>query len=239
MTTAHRPHEGALSNTTFPSLVYSILRRGDTGVLTIQNESIEKALYIRDGRPLFATSTDTEDRLGTLLLKAGRVSLVGLLSAVEKSTTSKKRLGTLLVEGGLIRPQDLVDGVLEQVKGIILNLFQWARGRYRYAPGPLPTDEVITLLLNADRIILEGVRGIHRWERVWEAVGPLDATYQKVKVPEERVRTLGLSQTDTAVLSHLDQPATLQSLCGPGKTNDFELCRSLWALKTLGIVKRV
>jgi hypothetical protein len=169
MATEHRIHQGALSNTTLPSLIYSVLRRGETGILRFQDHGVEKALYIRDGRPLFAMSTDPEDRLGSRFLKAGRVPLAGLLLAVEKSDAQKKRLGTVLVETGLIRPEDLVEGVLAQVKGIILSLFQWTQGRYSYSAGPLPTDEVITLKLNADRITLEGVKGIDRWER-WTLV---------------------------------------------------------------------
>ena len=239
MATEHRIHQGALSNTTLPSLIYSVLRRGETGILRFQDHGVEKALYIRDGRPLFAMSTDPEDRLGSRFLKAGRVPLAGLLLAVEKSDAQKKRLGTVLVETGLIRPEDLVEGVLAQVKGIILSLFQWTQGRYSYSPGPLPTDEVITLKLNADRITLEGVRGIDRWERVWEAVGPLDARYQVVKGSEERARALDLSQNDAAVLSRLEGPVSLHDLCSPGKMSDFDLCRLLWALKTLGLVKRV
>jgi len=240
MTTEPKAHQGALSNTTLPSLIYSILRRGETGVLTLKDHGIEKSLYIRDGRPLFATSTDPEDRLGNLYLKVGRISLPGMLSAVEKSSAQKKRLGTILVEMSLIRPEELVEGVQAQVKGIILNLFQWTQGTYSYTSGPLPTDEVITLKLNADRILLEGIRGIDRWDRVWEAVGPLDARYQAVKGPAERVGGLGLSTKDVAVLSRLDNPASLQDLCGAQeKGNHFDLCRLLWALKTLGLVKRV
>lgn len=239
MTTDHRSHEGTLSNTTFPSLVFSILKRGDTGVLTVEDHGVGKSLYIRDGRPLFATSTDPEDRLGCLYLKGGRVSLVGLLSALEKSSAQKKRVGTVLVEMALIRPEDLVEGVLVQVKRIFLSLFQWAQGRYKYAPGALPTEEVITLKLNADRIILEGVRGIERWERVWEAVGPLDARYVVTKESGERAGALGLSPDDAAVLSHLSRATSLQDLCGLGMMRDFDLCKYLWALKTLGLVKRV
>src|SRR5215470_5038582 len=46
MTTEPKAHQGALSNTTLPSLIYSILRRGETGVLTLKDHGIEKSLYI-------------------------------------------------------------------------------------------------------------------------------------------------------------------------------------------------
>jgi uncharacterized protein DUF4388 len=231
--------EGALSNTTFPSLLYTILRRGETGVLGLRDGPIEKSLYVGDGKPLFATSSDPEDRLGTLYLKAGRITIANLLKALDTATATKKRLGTVLVEMGAIKAQDLVEGVLSQVKSTILSLFQWRHGRYRYAPGPLPTDEVITLRLNADRLVLDGVRGIDRWERVWEAVGHLDASYQATKDGEDRVRALKLSPDDAAVLSRCDHPAPLQELCAQSKLSNFDVCRLVWALKTLGLVKRV
>ena len=239
MATDQRPHEGALSRTTFPSLVYSILRRGDTGILKVQDGAVEKSLFIRDGRPLFAASTDLEDRLGSLYLKSGRVPLTGILAAVESSASAKKRLGTILVEMGMIKPEELVEGVLTQVKGIILSLFQWTRGHYAYKPGPLPTDELITLKLNADRIILEGILGIDRWERVWEAVGPVDAQYQAVEGGADRLKGLGASTIDGALLARLNRPASIRDLCGLAKMKDFDLCRLLWALRTLGIAKRV
>jgi len=162
-----------------------------------------------------------------------------MLAALDQSGKQKKRLGTVLVEMALIKPEDLVEGVLDQVRRIILSMFQWTQGRYKYTPGPLPTEEVITLKLNADRTLLDGVRGIERWERVWEAVGPLDARYEMTKGSEERVKALGLPPQDAAALSLLDRAKPLQDLCGSGKLSDFDLCRLLWALKTLGLVKRV
>src|SRR5258706_6815709 len=159
--------EGVLSSATFPTLIYSILRRDETGVLTLTTDTSEKSIYIRDGRPIFATSSDRDDRLGQVLFRSGLVSLEGLMGASEESVQSGKRLGTVLVERRLIQPHDLVGGVLRQVRDIITGLFLWTRGRYRYVPGALPTDEVIILKLSAGELILEGIRRIDSWGRIW------------------------------------------------------------------------
>src|SRR5262245_62531767 len=115
--------EGILSSATFPALLYSILGRRDTGVLTLTGEIAEKTIYVQDGRPTFATSSDRDDRLGQVLFKTGQVSLEGLMEAVEVSVRSGKRLGTVLVEQGLIQPHELVEGVRAQVRAIIHSLF--------------------------------------------------------------------------------------------------------------------
>jgi len=239
MATRGRPREGILSSTTFPGLVYSILLQKEAGVLTLTDETTEKSIYIQAGRPVFATSNDRDDRLGQVFFKSGLVPLENLMAALERCVTAKKRLGTLLVEMGLIEPHDLVEGVLTQVRNIICGLFLWTRGRYRYVPGPLPSDEVITLKLSAGNIILEGIRRIQSWDRIWEAVGGLDAEYRTFEGIADRTRDLQLSLDEWTLLSHLEKPIPLRDICRASTMKDFEICRLLWALLTLGIVKRL
>ncbi len=233
-----QPREGILSTTTFPGLIYSILRLRETGVLTLTGETTEKSIYIRGGQPVFATSSDRDDRLGNIFFKAGLVSLEGLLTAVDDSMRLKKRLGTVLVEKGSIQPHDLVEAVLSQSKNIICSLFLWTRGRYRYVPGPLPSEEVITLKLSANEIVLEGVKRIESWERIWEAVGGLDACYRTRDGIEQQVRDLKLALPEWTLLSHCDRSISVRDLCNSSEVKDFEICRLLWAFQVLGIVSK-
>src|SRR5258705_7171325 len=133
-----RAREGILSSTTFPGLVYSVLTRRETGVLTLTGEAVEKSIYIQSGRPVFATSNDRDDRLGQIFFKAGVVSLEGLVQALERAAERRRRVGTVLVEMELIRPHDLVEGVGTQVRNIVGSLFHWTPRKYPYRPGDLP-----------------------------------------------------------------------------------------------------
>ncbi len=239
MEPAAKIREGILSTTTFPGLIYSILQQRETGVLTLAGEAAEKAIYIQSGRPVFATSNDRDDRLGQIFFKSGQISLENLMAALEASLRGKKRLGTILVEMGLITPHALVEGVLAQVRNIVCSLFLWTRGRYRYVPGPLPSDEVITLKLSPGDIILEGIRRIESWDRIWDAVGSLDMEYRTAEGITERAQSLKLSLEEWTLLSHCERPITLRDLCRVSTMKDFDICGLLWALLTLGIVNRV
>jgi hypothetical protein len=132
-----------------------------------------------------------------------------------------------------------VQGVLIQVRSIIESLFLWTAGRYQYHPGPLPTEEVITLKLNAGEIILQGIRRIDTWERIWEAVGDLGATYERVGGREAAVREINLTPGEHQILTQCEKPATLEEICDASEENDFEICRLLWAFRTLGFIKRI
>lgn len=230
--------EGILSSTTFPGLIYSILREKGTGVLTLTGDVTEKSIYIQSGRPVFATSNERDDRLGQIFFKAGLISLENLLTGLDRSFDLKKRLGTVLVEMGFIQPKDLVEGVLAQVRNIICSLFTWTRGRYRYLAGDLPSEELITLHLSPGNVILEGIRRIEGWDRIWEAVGHLDAIYQTNPGMEELVKDLNLSLEEWTLLSHCERPVALRDLLRASPIKDFEVCRLLWALLTIGIVTR-
>jgi len=234
-----KSREGILSTTTFPGLIYSILSQKETGILSLTGEAIEKSIFIQAGKPVFATSNDRDDRLGQIFFKSGLVSLEGLLTALDRSFKEKKRLGTTLVEMGLVQPHDLVDGVLTQVRNIVCSLFLWTRGRYRYVPGTLPSDEVITLKLSAGDIILEGIRRIESWDRIWEAVGNLEVEYRTADGIKDLGQDLKLSLEEWTLLSHCERPLALRELCRVSDMRDFDICRLLWALLTLGIVNRV
>jgi len=231
--------EGILSNATFPSLMYSILSHRETGVLTLTGDTAEKSVYIQTGRPVFATSSDREDRLGQVLFRAGKVTLEGLIDSLEVAIGSGKRLGTVLVENGQIEPHDLIEGVQTQIRNIVCGLFRWTRGRYRYQPGPLPSNEMITLKLNAASIILAGVRQIESWERVWEAVGGMEARYRTSAESADLAGELELSLDEWTLLSHCERPLPIREICRISSLQDFEICRLLWALLILGVVIRV
>ena len=234
-----KTREGVLSSATFPSLIYSILSREETGVLSLTDERAEKSIYIQQGRPIFATSSDRDDRLGQLLFRDGVVSLPDLMDSVEVSVSTGKRLGTILVERKLIKPHDLVEAVRAQVRNIITSLFLWTRGRYRYVPGALPSDEVITLKLSTGDVILEGIRRVESWGRIWEAVGDLGVQYKNTGRVERLSGEMNLSLEEWSLLAHCDGPVSLRDLCRLSTMKDFDVCRFLWAMMTLGVVARL
>jgi hypothetical protein len=226
MPPSSRPREGVLSSTTVPALIYSILSQRDTGILALSDETTQKSVYIQSGRPIFAASNDRDDRLAQIFFKAGQVSLENLMVGLDRSIRERKRVGTVFVEMALIEPHDLVEGVLTQVRNIIRSLFLWTRGRYKYSPGPLPSEELITLKLSAGAIVLEGIRRIDSWERVWEAVGGLDAEYQTTEGIEEKAKDLPLSLESGRCSPASTAPSPCGRSAGPRPRRISEICGS-------------
>lgn len=227
---------GSLEDRALPDLLHSICGRQQTGVLHLIRHAIIKSIYIDRGRIVFASSTDRDDRLGELLLRRGLLRVQELDNALA-CLSGQKRLGTILVEMGYLKPEALVQAIVDQVREIAFSLFLWTDGDYRFEVGDLPTREVITLQLGTQEVILEGIHRIDRWWRVLPALGSLEAVFRVRVRHAEVLKQVRLTQGQARIVDLLQKPTRIRDLCGLGILPDFETCQTLWAFRVIGIVE--
>ncbi|MGH9866696.1 MAG: DUF4388 domain-containing protein [Candidatus Polarisedimenticolia bacterium] len=229
---------GKIGPITVPALLHNLCAARQTGTLVVSDEARRKSIYFDEGNIVFAASTDPDERLGALYLRQGMVGLRAVQQAVEVSLAEKKRLGTVLVQMKAIRPQDLVWGVSEQVKEMVLGLFQWVRGEFAFEAGPLPSSEVITLKMFTPDLLLTGVKSISSWSRIEAAVGGLDTRYGTTPQLEDLAGALNLTLDEWTLLSRCEQEAPLGKICEESAMTDFEACRLIWAFTVVGLLRR-
>jgi hypothetical protein len=227
---------GRLEGMNVPDLMWLLCQRRKTGVLHLSRHRVVKKVYFQDGRIVFATSSERNDRLGEALLREGMIALEQFQEA-ERMLCGGKRLGTLLVELGHLRPGDLVRGVVAQVREIVLEPFTWEEGAYRFDEGPLPTQEVITLGMKTGAILLQGIRRIRSFTRIRRSVGGMRQRFVLAPGASEGVEELALTDGERLVLSRLEQgSATIETLCDEIYASNFEIHQALWAFRVLGLV---
>ena len=232
------PLTGALEDLSFPALLRPLVRSRRTGVLRFRRGKVQKTVYLSEGRLIFATSTDPDDRLGEMLLRKGLVSYRGLEDSV-RAIRSGKRQGTILVESGAIRSRDLVEGVSEQVQEIVYSLFGWEEGSYEFLEGPLPSREVIVLRMSTGDLLLEGIRRVAGWNRIRAGVGGLEQSYALSTASAAVMSGVTLNKEELSVVAAIDGTATLEEICAAVRGNDFLVCRTVWGLWAAGVLDRV
>ena len=226
--------QGSLAERDFASLVQALHEKRWTGTLTLTQAGIGKSITVQEGRLVFASSSSPDDRLGELLLRRGKLTLKQFSDA-SRAIAPGKRLGAILIEQGALAPKDLVRSVVDQTQEILYSAFQWTEGQYRLQEGPI-SAEAITLKISTPDVILEGIRRIESWTRVNAAIGGLDARYiQGVRSLET---TMTLTPERTVVLDALATEKAVAELCGTTPLSDFELCRTLWAFRVIGVARR-
>ena len=203
--------------------------------MTLTHQGV-RSVVVHEGRLVFATSSNPDDRLGELLLRRGRISLRKLVDAGH-AVAPGKRLGTILVEQGVLSPKDLVAAVVEHTQEIIYGAFQWTEGRFHLEPGAAP-GESITLNIRTPDLILEGIRRIESWSRIERGMGGIQARYVRTRRVAEIAQRLSLSPPRTALLESLEKEQTVEEICAASTLPDFDVCRTLWAFSVIGFVRR-
>ena len=229
------PIEGSLAERDFPHLVHDLAKRRWSGVMTLTHRGVRKVV-VYEGRLVFGTSSDPDERLGELLLRRGRISLRQLVDA-GRAVRPGQRLGTILVHAGVLTPKELVASVVEHTQEIIYGAFQWTEGRFHLEPGPSP-EESITLNMRTPDLILEGIQRIDSWSRVERAMGGIAARYVRSPPNEEIARSMNLGAHRVDLLNALQTERAVEDLCASLPLSDFEICQTLWAFGVIGVAKR-
>jgi hypothetical protein len=228
---------GTIEETSVPELLKSVLGSGETGVLTFRKGDATKSVHLHMGRVVYARSSDPDERMGEDLLLRGKITVRQYLDA-SRLIAPGRRLGTILVELGALDPEDLLPAIEHHVKEILLDVFTWSSGEYELVMTEPGADDVVTLNLSTEALILEGIRRTRAWSRIYRGIG---GDPDSVPVPTgntEALLRIELSEEEQEVLSHVNGRASVEQICQVSYLSNLETCRVLWALTVLGIVRR-
>ena len=229
--------QGTLAETTVPDLFRSLVRSGETGIVSLDAIGRNDTIYFRDGKIIFASSSDPDMSLAEVLLRTGELNLQQYNDAMEKLVVSR-RIGSLLCELGYLKPDELIRAVEKQASAIVLSSMAYRTGSYNVEFTSEFPDEIITLPLPTERLILDGVRGIEYWSLITRGLGRPERLFEQTPGAETRAFSLELSDEETHILALLaEEPATSEQLCGRSYLANFITCRTLWGLLTVNFVQ--
>lgn len=232
------PPTGSLADTDFPDLIHGLHDRRWTGAIQLNRGRVDSTVIVQDGRLIFATSTNRDDRLGELLLRREKITLRQYYEA-GKGIRKGKRLGSILVEQGALDARDLVKAVVDHTQEVIYSVFQWTEGFYRLRDGADPDTETITLKLSTANIILEGIRRITAWSRIERGIGGPDARYVRAEDYKGRLPEMTLTPEKLLLLAGHEGERDVETICRESDLSDYEACRTIWAFRVIGVLKQV
>jgi len=234
--------KGDLETSSVPELLRSLLASRETGVLTFTRDDVAKTVYIREGRVVYATSNDVDERLGEFLLVRGKITARQYLQA-SNMIRPERRLGAILVEMEAVDPEDLVPVVEQHVRDILMDLVCWKRGDYELVMKDVDLRDVelanvVTLNISTENLVLEGIRRCRAWSQVLRGIG---GDIEAVPFPTgstDVLYKLDLTEEEQEVLAHVNGRSTVEHICQMSYLSNFETCRILWALQVLGVIRR-
>lgn len=204
-----------------------------TGALVIDDGTVEKRIYFRNGRIVSSASTDPREYLGELLVRHGHLEVDALNEAVRRQEETGMLLGKILVSTGQIGEEDLQPLLEIKTREAIYDLFTWSEGRFEFLDDQLPDKLMVATELDVTGIVLEGARRLDEWGRLRKLVPTLDAIAVKIKEGDDAK----LSAVERRVLAEVDDRSTVREIRDRAHATDFTVCEALFQAVQKGRVK--
>jgi hypothetical protein len=228
--------QGELAETTVPDLFRSIVRSGETAIVSLEAEGRNDTIYFFEGRIVFASSNDPDMGLAEALLRSGELNIQQYYTAIERVRTPG-RIGALLIELGYLQATDLTRAAERQANAIVADAMSYRSGSYTIEFASELPDAIITLPLATERLILDGVRHIEHWSLIARGVGRLDRTLEQVRGADARIFQMELTDEETHILSLLSDPLSVEQICERSYTSNFQTFRTLWGLLSVNLIQ--
>ncbi|MDE3245159.1 MAG: DUF4388 domain-containing protein [Acidobacteriota bacterium] len=254
--------EGSLRDFDLFSLFNMIKIQGKSGTLVLSRGQEFVKVFFDQGEIVGCDSNQVrlEDRVGTMLVRLGRLSGEELMQIVQLQRQTLKLMGTLLLESGKVTAQDLQDALFNQAMAIIYRTFRWKEGDYRFdSMLPLDLDREHFPPIPVDTVLMEAARIQDEWpevqKRLPDLVTPLAKTAKgqgiKLDIDRELSTILdgsggsssqgssGLSHEQETVLTYFEQAQSVQDVLLVSRYEELDTCKTIADLLEAGLLEPI
>jgi Domain of unknown function (DUF4388) len=252
--------EGSLRDFDLFSLFNMIKIQGKNGTLVLSQGQEFVKVFFENGEIIGCDSNQVrmEDRVGTMLVRLGRLSGDELLQMIQLQRQTLKRMGTLLLESGKVSPSDLSDALFSQATSILHRTFRWVSGDYRFdSLLPQDLDREHFPPIPVDTVLMEAARIQDEWPEVEKQLPtfstPLGKTIKGKSLHLDIHRDLsgvlegqggahhgsdsGLSHDQEMVLSYFDQPQSIDDVIQISRFDELDTCKAIVVLLQDGLLE--
>ncbi|UCD18537.1 MAG: DUF4388 domain-containing protein [Candidatus Zixiibacteriota bacterium] len=229
---------GNLKTVSFPDILQLLATGKKTGVLQVSTATRQKEIAFRNGNIIHASSINSsEDLLGNLLLKLGKISKADLERAIVLHKQTGRQLGTTLVDMNLFEKDEVVECLRIQIEEIVYNLFSWNEGNFKFIENAEPKKVTFPVELNTMNVIMEGTRRIDEWVEIQKVLPPDDILLRLSPVNKTKRDEITLSMDEFRILPLINGERTIPDLIEASPIGEFVTYRAVYKLIITGLVQ--
>jgi hypothetical protein len=228
-----------------------------TGILTLKHKQEVVTVSFVDGSIVSADALERrlEDRLGTVLVKSGRITDTQLQEALRIQKNTLKRMGSILVEHRFIDAGALRDALRVQISQMVYRLFRWRDGEYNFSQeAHVDYDRENAVPMSAESILMEGARILDEWPMIEKGIKSFSTVFRRAAVEvtaapkqeeeaeqpgEGEARGVTLDEQEMAIYGLVDGRRTVQEIVERSTLSEFDTCRLLYDLINRQLLEEV
>jgi len=229
---------GNLKTVSFPDILQLLATGKKTGILECKTTARQKEVAFREGNIIYASAVNSsEDLLGNMLLKRGKISKQDLERAITLHKQTGRQLGTTLIDMNLFDKEEIASCLKLQIEEIVYNLFSWAEGDFIFHEGNAPRNAPFLIELSTMNVIMEGTRRIDEWLEIQKVLPPDDVMLRMNKSPRVNNDEVVLSLDEFRILSLINGERTVPDLIDMSPMGEFVTCRAIYRLVVNGLIE--
>jgi len=199
------------------------------GRLSFHHQNFQKYLFFQDGFLVYAKTNHPHELLGEVLFRLGKLSKEDF-DRIDEYIEPKKTIGSVLIEKDLITKESLKEGLVYQMREIVLNMFSVFDAEFRFQDKADFEEQVFDTKLKIPVVIEEGVRGMKH--------NPELETFlaKKTPAPKSIDFYLRLNEGERSLYEKIKGEATSEELLTSSNSNPEFFWKSLYLLFCLDLV---
>ncbi len=230
--------KGSLKEASLPDVLQLLALGKKTGCLAIADRQNFGYIYFEDGRIAYASIVNRRDRIGDLLRRNQLVTNDQLDQAIRvQEVHRERRLGDILIELGAVTKEQLERLLYQQIEEAVYHLFTWAQGTFNFEAGVRPEQQVYTVSINPESLLLEGARRVDEWSQIEKKIPSFDLIFA-VDADHPPGGDVELSPAQERILPLLDGTRDVRQVMDECALIEFETAQALYGLITAGYVRR-
>ena len=198
-------------------------------MLSFYHQNFQKYLFFQDGFLVYAKTNHPLELLGEVLFKLGKLSKEDF-NRIDKYIEPKKTIGSVLIENGLITKESLQEGLVYQMREIVLNTFSLFDAEFRFQDKAEFDEQVFDAKLKVPILIEEGIRGMKHDPELENFLG------NKILAPKSIDFYLRLNEGEREIYESIKGEITSEKLLASSSANPEHFWKSLYLLYCLDLI---
>ena len=228
--------EGLIRDTDLAALMVELWGEHFTGALRLEDDAIIKIIYFRDGDLVSASTNDSGDSIGEILLRGEKLTREHLKGAMNKRKEEESIADTLLALG-FISKKELTWARRAQLVGVMRSVLSWTSGNYAIVSDYLPRRQEGTSFL-FPQVLLEVFLTESERARFDAAFPGGSAILTKTAGFDDRYAALGLNDEADEICELIDGTRSVSAIAAANTADSFNVLKLLYSLEVLGLLER-
>lgn len=205
--------QGLIGRVEVPDLLTFVHLGRRTGVSELARNGQATRVFFQKGDPVFATSDKEGLRLGDLLMRMGRITKKDRDRCIGRQRVGGPQLGQILVSEGVLREDELSAFLKVQVSEVIFDTFGWTQGTFAFYDDVVPPPDAVTLQMDIQTLLMEGVRRMDERGRLAEVFPDLDAVVEVLGNRDHLRENVTLTPEEWRIVFLIDGHRSLREIC--------------------------